>query len=49
MNTIKWNLNRTGFVLTFENGTKETYCEKPSTNTTYVKVNGIRYWLCKVN
>ena len=49
MNTIKWNLDRTGFVLKYGDGTKETYTDKPSSNTSYVIINGTRYWLSKVN
>lgn len=49
MNTIKWNLSRTGFVLTYKNGTKETYTEKVTNNNVYVRVNGLKYWLSKIN
>jgi hypothetical protein len=49
MNTIKWNSTRTGFTLTYSNGLKETYTDKPVSTTNYVKINDKTYWLLKVN
>ncbi len=46
MNTIKWNSTRTGFVLTFQDGTKETYNNKPS-SANFVKIEDQRFWLVK--
>ena len=49
MNTIKWNSTKTGFVLTFANGVKETYSDKVGPSTTYVRIGEQKYWLIKVN
>ncbi len=46
MNTIKWNYERTGFTLNYENGTKETYTNHPVSNV-YVRIEGQTYWLVK--
>lgn len=48
MNTIKWNNSKTGFVLTYEDGRKETFSVNQGNNTTvFVKVNDSIYWLIK--
>jgi hypothetical protein len=49
MNKIKWNSTKTGFVLTFTNGVKETYVDRMTSNTTFVKINDRKFWLLKVN
>jgi hypothetical protein len=49
MNTIKWNSTKTGFVLTFSNGVKETYGDKVKSSTTYIRIGEQKYWLIKVN
>jgi len=49
MNTIKWNLNRTGFVLSYSNGTKETYTDKFISNANYVKIGNQKFWMSKSN
>ena len=49
MNTIKWNSTKTGFVLTFANGVKETYVDKMTANTTFVRIGDKKFWLLKVN
>ena len=46
MNTIKWNLDRNGFTLTYTDGSKEVFINKP-VSTTYVKINDDIFWLIK--
>lgn len=46
MNTIKWNLDRNGFTLTYTDGSKEFFTNKP-VSTTYVKINDDIFWLIK--
>jgi len=49
MNKIKWNSTRTGFVLKFDGGYKETYSSKLTLNSSFVRIDGQKYWLLKTN
>lgn len=46
MNTIKWNKSRTGFTLTYTNGTIEVFSNNAVSNV-YVKINDEYFWLVK--
>lgn len=48
MNTIKWNNAKTGFLLTYEDGRKETFSINQGHNTrVFVRVYDTTYWLLK--